>query len=66
MAARQITAMAMDAPRQPQANTMGGTSSPANAPPRGTPVCLMENTRGIRRGGVVRARIWELAGVVGP
>ena len=45
---------------------MGGTNRPAKAPPAGTPVCLIENTKGIRRGGVVRARIWELDGVVGP
>ena len=45
---------------------MGTSTNPANAPPIGTPVCLMEKTSGARRGVENRARICELAGVDGP
>jgi hypothetical protein len=40
--------------------------APANMAPTGTPVCLIENTKAIWEGGVVLARICELAGVIGP
>jgi hypothetical protein len=43
-----------------------GTMAPANMAPTGTPVCLIENTKAIWEGGVVLARICELAGVIGP
>ena len=43
-----------------------GTSTPAIAPPKGTPVCLSEKVIAINEGGVARMRICELAGVVGP
>lgn len=36
------------------------------APPRGTPVCLMEETTDIMEYGVARTSKWELAGVTGP
>ena len=39
--------------------------APANMAPTGTPVCLIENTKAICEGGVVLARICELAGVIG-
>ena len=41
-------------------------ANPASAPPIGTPVCLIENTSGARRGVENRAKICELAGVDGP
>ena len=44
----------------------GGTTAPANMLPKGTPVCLMENTSDIWCLGVVRASRCELAGVIGP
>ena len=45
---------------------MFGINSPANAPPRGTPVCLMENINENLFFGVVLTKISELAGVIGP
>jgi hypothetical protein len=44
----------------------GGTMAPASMLPKGTPVCLSENTRDIWSLGVVRASRCELAGVIGP
>ena len=39
---------------------------PAAAKPRGTPVCLTENTSDMRWAGVVWLSRCELAGVMGP
>ena len=55
-----LAAVARLAPSGQAGTATGGT------PPRGTPVCLTENTRPMRCGGVARARICELAGVIGP
>ena len=52
--------------RHPPSSTSGGTTMPASAPPSGTPVCFTENTKDIMCGGVVFARMCELAGVIGP
>ena len=54
------------APVQPSASASGGATTPAIAPPTGTPVCLIEKTSDIIPGGVRRARMCELIGFTTP
>lgn len=62
----QAAPTASAAPCQFDSSTSGGTARPASAPPSGTPVCLTENRKPMRCAGVLRARMWELDGVIGP
>ena len=48
---RHIAPQARNAPSHPRAMVNAGTRAPANMPPTGTPVCLMEKMSGARRGG---------------
>ena len=64
--AQHITAPASSPPCQPLTATAQGRNRPANMPPNGTPVCLIENTSGAAFAVANRARIWLEAGVLGP
>ncbi len=62
----QTAASTGSAPAQPRASASGGATTPAMAPPTGTPVCLIEKTSAIIPGGVRRARMCELTGFTTP